>query len=309
MIAAAIVAVVTAVFINRIRTQQRAVAQIVELGGRVVYQDTLLGGLLPESVRKSVGDHVAANVVSVELLYRTLDRKMTTPTKDGLVRFVDAVKRLPHVKSLKTHTLNLKDDDLAFFAPLKSQIEELTINEYFHGDFHGSQLDRLVGWNQLKTLSIFSSRRSVVVIEPDTSVQSSQPGQLNLKPLAKLPRLESFTFGNGTLSEEVFADLSQLSHLKILTLNSCRFDGNSFALLGKLENLETIWLNNIQPEADFGPYSIRDDGTKKYLEEPTFRYEQYHGEWGQAKDFPQDKYDEWIKQTIGDVKLIWMLCT
>ena len=301
LIVSVIIAVIVGGFFNRMRTQQGAVRTIAELGGRVTYEDTVLGRMLPESWRETVGIHAIANVVSAELLYRTVDRRMTTPTKGELASFVGAVKLLPHVKHLSTRTLNLKDDDLAIFAPLKNQIEELTINEYYHGDFRGTRLELLDGWNQLQRLSIYSSLRTDVHPNHSSEVQLN----LNLAPLSKLPHLESLTIGSGTLGDQLFEDLTQIRELKRLSLDSCRFDGKGFAMLAKLYQLEQICLHNTHPEADFGAWSYREDGTKYFLGEPTFYFEQSHdGSMGSPKKrFPKKKYDDWIKATFGDVEV------
>jgi len=305
LIVSVIITIIVGGFFNRLRTQQSAVNTITELGGRVTYEETLLGKMLPESLRGTVGIHATSNVVSAELSYRTVDRRMTTPTKDELASFVGAVKRLGHVKQLSTHTLDLKDGDLAIFAPLKSQIEELTINEYYHTDFDGGRLDLLDGWDQLRSLNIYSSLQSVVPIgEPGE--KPKQPGPLNLKPLSKLPRLQSLAIGHGTLSNQVFEDLTRIEGLKRISLNRSRFSGNGFAMLAELPELEQIILNNVHPEVDFGLYTIHEDGSKNYLEEPTFRFERSHDGWmGSEKEFPQKKFDKWINATFGDVEIFF----
>ena len=305
LIGSVITAIIVGGFFNRMRTKQLAVNTIVELGGRVTYEDTLLGSMLPSSLRESVSIHATAKVVSAELF----DRRMTKPNKQELASFVGAVKRLPHVKRLSTHRLNLKDDDLAIFAPLRNQVEELTINEYPHAnDFRGARLELLDGWNQLRKLSIYCSSITVVAIgEPAETQRKKQPGQLNLKPLSKLPRLEELAIGSGTLSDQVFEDLTQIRRLKRISLSSCRFSGKGFAMLAKLRHLEHIWLHNTHPEANFGAYSLHEDGSKNYLDEPTFYFEQSHDDsMGSEKGFPQKKYQQWIKATFGDVEIFEM---
>lgn len=299
LILSALVAVFVGGFFNRMRAQEQAVNTIADLGGRVVYEDTWLAGMLPEALRESIGIHATSRVVSVELLYRNVDRRMTTPTKDELASFVSAVKKLPHAKCLATHTLNLTDDDLAIFAPLKDQIEELSINEYFHGDFRGARLELLDGWNQLRTITILSSVQHIS--EPMEGRERSD--QLNLKPLSKLPHLESLTIGRGMLSDQVFEDLAQIRTLKNITLVSCRFSGKGFETLAKLQQLEYLILHNTHPEVDHGAFLIGEDGSMKHLDEPTFHFEPSHdGSMGSSsKGFPQKKYDKWIKATFGDV--------
>lgn len=295
-----IITIIAGGFFNRVRTQRRAVNTITELGGRVTYEDTLFGRMLPKSLRETVDIHATAKVVSAELQYRTVDRHMTTPSKEELASFVGAVKRLPYVKHLSTHTLNLKDDDLAIFAPLKNQVEELTINEYYHYDFRGTRLELLDGWNQLRRLSIYSSFHSGT----DPIHSSGIDLNLDLSPLSKLPNLESLTIGGGTLSDQVFEDITQIRRLNRLSLNSCRFDGKGFAVLARLSHLEHIDLHNTHPEANFGAWSYREDGSKYFLGEPKFYFEQSSDDPNAQKGFPQKKYDNWIKATFGDVEII-----
>lgn len=304
MILSAILAITIGVFFQRTRTQKHAVAQIENLGGAVTYQDTWLGSSLPESIRQSVGDDYVANAVSVRLKYRTLNRRMTTPSQDELKLFVDAVQRLPLVKTLATHSLNLKDEDLAIFAPLKNQIEELNINELYHSDFHGARLDLLSNWKQLRVLSIHSR-----LYTNDNLEGNPQPtDQLDIAPLANLPHLEQITLGSGEFFDErVFEDLSTLTHLKTISFWSCRFDGSHLRFLGKLPHLERIWLNNTHAEVDAGQLIIRKDGSVHQLEEPTFRFEpSYDGWMGQPKEFPRKEYQRWIKETLGEVQVFEM---
>ena len=300
LILSAILAITVGVFFRRVRTQGQAVTQIENLGGSVTYQDTWLGECLPESIRESVGDHYVANAVSASLSPRAINGRSTPPSQDELRHFVDAARKLPKVTTLKTYSLNLSDEDLAIFTPLRKQIEELSVYQPHCVKFHGSRLDLLSGWKQLRSLSICSNGL----------YSDEQPDQLNIAPLSKLPQLEQITLGRGDFNLQVFEDLSKLTRLKHISFSSSYFEGSHLAFLQKLQYLETLTLHNTHPEVKRGPYRIRQDGTRHYFEEPTFRFERSDdSHMGQPKSgFPQEKYNKWIKETMGEVQVIqWFI--
>ena len=131
-------------------------------------------------------------------------------------------------------------------------------------------------------------------------------GRSNIAPLSKLPQLEQITLGRGDFNLQVFEDLSKLTRLKHISFLSSYFEGSHLAFLQKLQYLETLTLHNTHPEVKRGPYRIRQDGTRHYFEEPTFRFERsYDSHMGQPKSgFPQEKYNKWIKETMGEVQVI-----
>jgi hypothetical protein len=289
LIVTALFAFIVGTFTHRVRTQQQAVDEIRKLGGSVTYEANWLGHVLPESIGKRLGEDVCANVVSVQLLYRIVNRRMVTPTGVELERVIDAISRLPHVTRLEMHTLNLQDDDMAKLAPLRNRIEDLAINELFHGDLRGNKLEHLAGWTQLRSLQILSSGLNET---------------LNLQPLASLPNLTHLSIGTGTLNETAFADVSKIDSLQTLRLFSCHFDGDHLQHLRELPNLDTLSLQNIHAETEYASYTIGESGHRQPNGKPTFRFEPSYDDWlGQPKTFPADRYQQWLKEVLPNVQV------
>jgi len=303
LIACALIAIACGTFVGRIRTQRQAVGEIRQLGGQVTYEANWLGRVLPESIQKRLGEDACGNVVSVELQYRTIDRRMVTLKGGELDKAVDVISRLPHVSRLSLHTLDLSDDDLGRLAPLRNRIEELYINELFHFKLKGSKLECFAGWTQLRSLEVLSE------------VNES----LNLEPLASLPNLARLGIGGGTLNEKAFKDIAKLKSLQTLYLFQCGFDGECLRHLQKSPNLGTLTLHNICPATWYESYTMDEFGKYRPKGKPSFRFERgpRYGRWtggldaaeassdglGQPEPFPLERYRAWLKEILPNVQI------
>jgi len=226
-IACTVIAIACGTFIQHIRTQRQAVGEIRSLGGSVGYEANWLGHLLPGSIRQRLGEDACGSVVLVNLQYRTIDRRIVTLTGDELDRVVRAISRLPHVSRLWLQLLDLDDDDLARFAPLRN-IEELYINDPSNFKLKGTKLECFAGWTQLRSLDITSGLNET----------------LDLEPLASLPNLTRLGIGPGMLNEKAFKDIAKIKSLQTLGLFQCAFDGEYVRHLQRLRNLGTLALHN-----------------------------------------------------------------
>ncbi len=291
LVVAAIVAVTVGSWMHSVR-RQRAAVFVLRLGGSVQYEDGFVGRWLPASIRNQFSDDAISNVTSVEIHYRTIDRRMVTPSTDELERAIAAISQLPQAQRLTLHTLKLQDDDLSRLDPLKHQITALSINELFHHELTGSGLQHLQGWPELRSLHFLTSSTEIT-------------GRLDIQSLATNPLLERLTIGTGTLEQRSFEELATIQSLKTLWLFNCRFEGQHLKHLQALPNLETIMLHNVHPEvSDFSPDpNISSESAED--SKPLFRYEQTP-DWGMPlprKGFPAEKYKQWLRNILPGVQV------
>jgi hypothetical protein len=295
-IACTVIAIACGTFIQHIRTQRQAVGEIRSLGGYVSYEANWLGHLLPESIEQRLGEDAWGNVVLVDLRYRTIDRRMVTPTGEELDRVVRAISRLPDVSKLSLHTLALDDDDLAKFAPLRN-IEELYINELFHVGLKGTKLECFAGWTQLRSLDIVSRLDET----------------LSLEPLARLPNLSRLGIGPGMLNEKDFKDIAKIKSLQMLSLFECNFDGECLRHLQGLPNLGTLALHNTCPAKSYDSYTVVESGNLQPNGKPRFRFERSSELPGRGpglsigssgtEPFPTERYRAWLKEILPNVQI------
>lgn len=288
--ATTVIAISLGVFMYHVRVQQRAVNEIQQVGGRVAYEPNWLGCTLPGAMQEALGEDACGNVHSVSLRKRTLNRKMVTPTHAELERAVRSISRLRHVRQLSLHTLRLQDVDIELFALIKCDVEELAINELFHGKLRGSNLGHLAGLTQLRSLTLLSSGLNET---------------LDLEPLASLPNLTALRIGTGELKEKDFADISRIKSLDTLSMFGCNFDGVWLQHLHKMPNLKVMCLDNIYPEVASQSYAIDEAGSYQPINKPAFRFRRWfdHGMNGPQKGFPAAKYQEWLNEVLPKVQV------
>ena len=288
--ATTVIAVGLSVFMHHVRVQQQAVEKIQQVGGSVAYEPNWLGRTLPVAMQERLGEDACGNVHSVSLSKCTLNRKMVTPTHAELGQAVRSISRLRHLQRLSLHTLRLQDVDIELFALLECDVEELAINELFHGELRGSNLGHLACLTQLRSLTLLSSGLDET---------------LDLKPLASLPNLSELTIGTGALKEKDFADISRIKSLDTLSMFGCNFDGAWLQHLHKIPNLKVLCLHNIYAEVAPQSHTIDEAGNYQPSNKPTFRFRRWydHGMEGPQKGLPAEQHQEWLNEVLPNVQV------
>jgi hypothetical protein len=220
------------VWANRAHTQRQAVQEIRAVAGEVKY-NLQHKDRVPLWLRDKLGDDFFCDVVEATLRHPTVDRTMRALAPDELDRAVAAMRRLPRLRRLEFRSTMICDEDLARLAPLKNQLEELSLNEQ-RGPFTGAGLKHIQNWPRLRRLD-------VIAFEFDPQF---------LTALAAMPNLEILlcdSLATFDLDADAFRAIGRCKCLRLLYLSGCKFDGAAIVALGesKPRSLQTISLLNV----------------------------------------------------------------
>lgn len=268
------------------RRQQKAVADLTQLGASVIYDGTVEDVWAPEWLVRFVGDDYFRDVVSVHLRYRTEKRRMHRLTPAEFDAAVAAMTELPSLASLLFSHTGVTDDDLARFAPLADQVEQLYFNESRQLNLTGDALTHLATWSRLKSLGM------------PFGVNNPQA----LESLEKFPALTELTWSGSPLDAEDFAAIARCRKLESLTLRSSLFYGAALVRLRDAPALKRVMLLNTIP-VHFSRYLSGQTNIMPADDDPNNEFEfipdSGDAPWDpNAPVFPAKEFHDWLERVL-----------
>jgi hypothetical protein len=265
------------------RQQRLAIDQLRSVNATVGYDGRADELWKPVWLRECVGDDFFQTVTQVNINdHQDAQESFPLPFRD-LETAVDAMRRLPSLRSITFNYTRLHDDDLRQLAPLAKQIETLNFNEGW-GEMTGKGLKYFAGWPHLHQLHVFGPKL-------DGSTLTHVPA---------IPALEALTW-TGPLDEAAFENIARCRRLKHLTLNACTFEGKSLIKLRGAFCLASVMLRNCEPE----PAGIITTTTKKgdiiSVSPPTsynFHAGASESEFLLAPKFSDRHYQQWLNNLL-----------
>lgn len=267
------------------RRQQLAVAELARLGATVSYDRRVEQLWAPNWLRRFVGDDFFLNVEYVQL-HHSRDGRIRRPlTPAEIDAAIAAMARLPRLGRIHFAHTEVTDDDLARFAPIAGQIEELYFNEGWRSNLTGAGLEHRAKWPRLASLGMPYGSKDPRAVER----------------LPNFPALATLTWGGGRLDAEGFDAIARCRKLERLTLRACNFQGAAFSRLTTAPRLKQVDLHNTQP-AHYARYWSGDGMLLPQDDDPrnVFEFEPHREgpEDPNAPAFPEKHYREWLEQTL-----------